>query len=468
MESVVRDKAREAEESLRKRFKKTIWSRFTRAINDYELMRPGDRVAVCISGGKDSMLMAKCFQELKLHNKFEFGVEFLVMDPGYSPQNRRRIEENAAALHVPLTIFETDIFDSVFHVEKSPCYLCARMRRGHLYSKAREMGCNKIALGHHYDDVIETILMGMLYGGQVQTMMPKLHSTNFQGMELIRPMYLIRERHIKAWRDCNDLHFLQCACHFTEESAAHGLEGNISKRAEVKELIARLGQTNPFVEGNIFKSVENVNLDTVVGYKRHGRRHHFLDSYGQEQNIRQEEKQMNTMEAIRNRKSIRSYTGESVTPEEMERILEAANAAPIGRAEYDTVHLTVIKKPSLLEKIDRACAEMFGNPDMHPLYGAPLFIVVSAKQPQPGFENLTYSNAAIVAHNMAIAATELGVGTCHIWGAISAVRMSPELTGELQLPEGFIPCCALTLGKTKETYVRREIPMDRISQNVVE
>ena len=195
------DKAKDVEQSIRKRFKKTIWSRFTRAINTYDLVKPGDKIAVCISGGKDSMLMAKCFQELKLHNKFEFELKFLVMDPGYNAANRKMIEDNAKSLHVPITIFESDIFESVFHIEKSPCYLCARMRRGHLYYYAEELGCNKIALGHHYDDVIETILMGMLYGGQIQTMMPKLHSTNFTGMELIRPMYLVREHNIMAWRD---------------------------------------------------------------------------------------------------------------------------------------------------------------------------------------------------------------------------------------------------------------------------
>ena len=224
------------------------------------------------------MLMAKLFQELKLHNKFPFEVKLLVMDPGYSPANRKVIEENAKILNIPITIFESDIFDSVYNVEKSPCYLCARMRRGHLYSFARELGCNKIALGHHYD-VIETILMGMLYGAQVQTMMPKLHSTNFEGMELIRPLYLVREDDIKAWRDYNGLHFIQCACKFTDTCTTCNNEENRSKRVEIKELIKTLKKTNPFVEGNIFKSVENVNLDTVVCYKQKGVRHHFLDEY---------------------------------------------------------------------------------------------------------------------------------------------------------------------------------------------
>lgn len=272
------NKAKDVELSLRKKFKKSIWSKFTKAINTYELVKPGDKIAVCISGGKDSMLMAKCFQELKLHNKFEFEVKFLVMDPGYSEANRKVIEENAKSLNIPITIFESDIFESVFTVEKSPCYLCARMRRGHLYHFAQELGCNKIAFGHHYDDVIETILMGMLYGAQVQTMMPKLHSTNFEGMELIRPLYLVREDDIKAWRDYNGLHFIQCACKFTDTCTTCNNE-NRSKRVEIKELIQTLKQVNPYVEGNIFKSVENVNLDTVVAWKQHGEKHHFLDAY---------------------------------------------------------------------------------------------------------------------------------------------------------------------------------------------
>lgn len=271
--------SKEVEKSIRKKFHKNIWSRFAKAINQYELVKEGDCIAVCISGGKDSMLMAKLFQELKLHNKFDFEVKFLVMDPGYSAANRRIIEENARKLNVPITIFESDIFESVYHVEKSPCYLCARMRRGHLYKYAKELGCNKIALGHHYDDVIETILMGMLYGAQVQTMMPKLHSTNFEGMELIRPLYLIREDDIKAWRDYNGLHFIQCACKFTDTCTTCSNEENRSKRVEIKELIRQMKKTNPFVESNIFKSVENVNLDTVVAYKSGGVRHCFLDNY---------------------------------------------------------------------------------------------------------------------------------------------------------------------------------------------
>ena len=266
------------EQSIRKKFKKSIWCKFTKAVREYELVKEGDKIAVCISGGKDSMLMAKLFQELQRHNRFPFEVTFLVMDPGYSKENRQIIENNAKKLHIPLTIFESDIFEAVLHVEKSPCYLCARMRRGHLYAKAKELGCNKIALGHHYDDVIETILMGMLYGAQVQTMMTKLHSTNFEGMELIRPLYLVREDDIKKWRDYNDLHFLQCACKFTETCSIEGGDSS-SKRMEIKHLIRELKKTNPFVEGNIFKSVENVNLSTVIAYKQNGVKHHFLESY---------------------------------------------------------------------------------------------------------------------------------------------------------------------------------------------
>ena len=226
------------------------------------------------------MLMAKLFQEIKRHGLFEFKLTFLVMDPGYNKENRQLIESNAKALGIPITIFESNIFDSVDNIEKSPCYICARMRRGFLYSKAKELGCNKIALGHHYDDVIETILMGMLQGGQIQTMMPKLHSTNFEGMELIRPMYFIRESDICAWRDYNELHFLQCACHFTETCSTCHTDGTTSsKRLETKKLIERLKKDNPFVESNIFRSVENVQLNTIIEYKKDGVRHNFLDEY---------------------------------------------------------------------------------------------------------------------------------------------------------------------------------------------
>ncbi len=226
------------------------------------------------------MLMAKLFQEIQRHRQMEFELTFLVVDPGYNKENRVLIESNARSLGIPITIFESTIFDTVDTIEKSPCYLCARMRRGYLYSKAKELGCNKIALGHHYDDVIETILMGMLYGAQIQTMMPKLHSTNFEGMELIRPLYLVRESDICAWRDYNELRFLQCACHFTEMcNTSHEDEESSSKRLETKRLIAELKKSNPFVESNIFRSVENVNLDTVIEYKQKGVRHNFLDEY---------------------------------------------------------------------------------------------------------------------------------------------------------------------------------------------
>ena len=273
------DVCEHVELSIRKKFKKKIWSKFTKAVREYELVKEGDRIAVCISGGKDSMLMAKLFQELKRHNKFNFEVKFLVMDPGYSPENRKVIEENARKMKIPIQIFESNIFESVFEIEKSPCYICARMRRGYLYNFAQQMGCNKIALGHHYDDVIETILMGMLYSAQFQTMMPKLHSTNFEGMELIRPLYLVREADIIHWAQYNDLHFIQCACRFTEGCASCGGTEKGSKRADVKRLIHSLEQENPYVAKNIFRSVENVNLNTVIGYKKDGVRHHFLDTY---------------------------------------------------------------------------------------------------------------------------------------------------------------------------------------------
>lgn len=273
------------EKSIRKKFSKVIWSRFAKAVTTYELVKPGDKIAVCISGGKDSMLMAKLFQELKRHDKFPFEVVFLCMDPGYSPENRSIIEKNAAAMSIPLNIFESDIFEAVYNVEKNPCYLCARMRRGHLYSKAKELGCNKIALGHHFDDVIETILMGMLYGGQVQTMMPKLHSTNFEGMELIRPLYFIREDDIKHWRDYNDLHFIQCACRFTDTCTTCTPTNTGSKRQEIKRLIADMKKVNPQVEMNIFRSVENVNLNTVIAYKDDNGKHFFLDDYDEKSNL---------------------------------------------------------------------------------------------------------------------------------------------------------------------------------------
>ena len=279
-DSAREEKQNKAEVSIRKKFHKQLFTPFARACKFYQLIQEGDRIAVCISGGKDSMLMAKLFQEIQRHRQINFELTFLVMDPGYNKENRELIESNARALGIPVTIFESDIFDAVDTIEKSPCYICARMRRGYLYSKAKAMGCNKIALGHHYDDVIETILMGMLHGAQIQTMMPKLHSTNFEGMELIRPLYFIRESDICAWRDYNDLHFLQCACHFTDTCTTCHEDGTTSsKRLETKKLIAELKKNNPFVESNIFKSVENVNLDTVIAYKKKGERHHFLDEY---------------------------------------------------------------------------------------------------------------------------------------------------------------------------------------------
>ncbi len=279
-EANLEERKNKAEKSIQKKFHKQLFSPFAKACKTYKLIEEGDHIAVCISGGKDSMLMAKLFQEIKRHRQMSFELTFIVMDPGYNKENRALIESNAKALGIPITIFESSIFDTVDTVVKSPCYLCARMRRGYLYSKAKELGCNKIALGHHYDDVIETILMGMLHGAQIQTMMPKLHSTNFEGMQLIRPLYLIRESDICAWRDYNELRFLQCACHFTETcSTCHEDGTTSSKRLDTKKLIAELKKTNPFVESNIFRSVENVNLDTVIEYKKGGVRHNFLDEY---------------------------------------------------------------------------------------------------------------------------------------------------------------------------------------------
>ena len=268
------------ERSIIKKFRKTVWNPFTLAVRQYQLIQPGDRIAVCISGGKDSMLMAKLMQLLQRYSEVPFEVVFLVMDPGYNEINRNKIESNAALLHIPITVFETDVFEVANNSEKNPCYLCARMRRGYLYSKAQSLGCNKIALGHHFNDVIETTVMSMFYGSQMQAMLPKLHSTNFEGMELIRPMYLIREDDIKHWRDYNDLHFIQCACRFTDTCTTCRTDGSSpSKRMEIKNLIASLKQTNPFIEGNIFKSVENVNLRTIIAYKEDGVKHHFLEHY---------------------------------------------------------------------------------------------------------------------------------------------------------------------------------------------
>ena len=278
-ESSREEKQQRAEESIRKKFHKQLFTPFAKACKTYKLISEGDHIAVCISGGKDSMLMAKLFQEIKLHRQCNFDLTFLVMDPGYNKENRELIESNARALGIPIKIFESDIFDAVDTIDKNPCYLCARMRRGYLYSNAKALGCNKIALGHHYDDVIETILMGMLHGAQIQTMMPKLHSTNFEGMELIRPLYLIREDDIKKWRDTNGLQFIRCACHFTDTCSVDGHGGEGSKRLETKRLIAGLKKTNPHIEGNIFKSMQNIHLNAVLGYTSGGETHSFLDSY---------------------------------------------------------------------------------------------------------------------------------------------------------------------------------------------
>lgn len=273
-------KAAEVEQGLRKKFHRVFFSKFAKAINTYDLIQPNDRIAVCISGGKDSMLMAKLFQELQRHGKFPFELVFLVMDPGYSAENRSIIESNAQMLQIPITVFETNIFDSVYRVENNPCYLCARMRRGHLYNQAKQLGCNKIALGHHFDDVIETILMSMIYGGQVETMMPKLHSANFEGMQLIRPMYLIREADIKHWCRYHDLQFIQCACHFTDTcTTCNPDERIVSKRMVIKQLIAKLAEENPQIEKNIFRSVENINLNKIISYQLNHETHSFLDDY---------------------------------------------------------------------------------------------------------------------------------------------------------------------------------------------
>ena len=280
------------ERSIIKPFRKTIWRPFVKGLQEYRMVEDGDRIAVCISGGKDSMLLAKCLQQLKRQSETDFSLEFMVMDPGYHPANRALIEENASRMRIPIRILESDIFDAVVDAGQSPCYLCARMRRGCLYANAKKLGCNKIALGHHFDDVIETILMGILYGGQINTMMPKLHSTNFAGMELIRPLYYVKEEDILAWKEYNDLHFLQCACRFTEQIAkereeqakdgAYGFGADIvhtSKRQEMKELIRGLRKISPFIDANIMKSVENINLDACLGYVQKGVRHHFMDEY---------------------------------------------------------------------------------------------------------------------------------------------------------------------------------------------
>ena len=267
------------ERSLQTKFRKTIWNPFIEAVKRYELIAAGDKIAVCISGGKDSMLMAKLMQMLARHSDVPFELVYLVMDPGYNEINRRKIESNAALLHIPVTIFETDIFAVANSTDKSPCYLCARMRRGHLYAKARELGCNKIALGHHFSDVVETTVMGMFYGSQLQAMPPKLHSTNFAGMELIRPLYCVHEDSIIAWKNYNELEFIQCACRFTENCTMCDNGGGGSKRQEVKMLLRRLKRDNPDIEKSIFNSIHAVCLDTMVGYKTGGREYEFNEIY---------------------------------------------------------------------------------------------------------------------------------------------------------------------------------------------
>lgn len=267
------------ERSIIKKFRKTIWNPFTLAVRQYQLIQPGDKIAVCISGGKDSMLMAKLMQLLQRYSEVPFEVVFLVMDPGYNEINRNKIESNAALLHIPITVFETDVFAVANSSEKNPCYLCARMRRGYLYSKAQELGCNKIALGHHFNDVIETTVMSMFYGSQMQAMLPKLHSTNFAGMELIRPLYCIHEEDILAWKQYNNLEFIQCACRFTENCTMCDNGGGGSKRQEVKILLRRLRRDNPNIERSIFNSIHAVNLDMMPSYKTGGVLHSFLDDY---------------------------------------------------------------------------------------------------------------------------------------------------------------------------------------------
>ncbi|MGL4363041.1 MAG: tRNA 2-thiocytidine biosynthesis TtcA family protein [Cellulosilyticaceae bacterium] len=272
------DTYKEIERSIIKKYRKEIWKPFVKGINEYELIAPGDKIAICISGGKDSMLLAKCMQELQRHGKFDFELVFIVMDPGYHETNRQMIVDNAKKLNIPIQIFDTQIFDIVATVDKSPCYLCAKMRRGYLYKHAQELGCNKIALGHHFDDAIETTLMSMLYSGEVKTMMPKLHSLNFEGMELIRPLYMVKEADIIAWCKYNSLTFLQCACRFTEDCDREENHGK-SKRQEMKMLIASFRKINPHIDMNIFRSMHNVNLSTVIGYRDDTSRHFFTEDY---------------------------------------------------------------------------------------------------------------------------------------------------------------------------------------------
>ncbi len=275
------ERYREIEKSIIKKYRKEIWSRFVRAIKDYELINEGDKIMVCISGGKDSFLLAKCMQEIKRHGQVDFDVKYVCMNPGYSEKNLLMIMENAKTLNIPLEIFNSDVFEVAEKLaEENPCYMCARMRRGFLYSKAQELGCNKIALGHHFDDVVETTLLSMFYGSEIKTMMPKLHSDNFDGLELIRPLYLVKERDVINWRNSNNLTFLNCACKFTERVSIEG--DKVSKRKEIKELIKKLREVNPNIDSNIFKSMDNVNLSCVLGTKRNGEYRSFLEDYDKE------------------------------------------------------------------------------------------------------------------------------------------------------------------------------------------
>ena len=273
------DECQKIERSIIKKYRKQLWTPFVVAVKRYELIQAGDKIAVCISGGKDSMLMAKLMQELQRHSEVPYELEFLVMDPGYNTRNRQKIESNAALMNIPITVFETNIFDVANQAEKNPCYLCARMRRGHLYKKAQQLGCNKIALGHHFNDVIETTVMSMFYGSQLQAMPPKLHSTNFPGMTLIRPLYCIREEDILAWCRYNNLEFIQCACRFTENMTVCACGSSSSKRQETKLLLRQLRQTNPNIENSIFRSIHAVALDTMPGFKSEGLEHSFLERF---------------------------------------------------------------------------------------------------------------------------------------------------------------------------------------------
>lgn len=279
------EKYEEIERALITTHRKKIWSKFVKGIQEFEMIQEGDKIAVCISGGKDSMLMAKCFQELKKHRKMNFDLVFLSMDPGYNELNRKKVISNAELLNIPITIFETKIFNSVERIEDHPCYICARMRRGYLYEKAKELGCNKIALGHHFNDVIETILMGMLYGAQVQTMMPKVKSTSHPGMELIRPLYYVKEEDIIAWKEKYNLDFIKCACKVSEKNALKYEDEYGSKREEIKDLIKNLKKEYDNIDINIFRSVQNVNLDTLISYRRKDEVHHFLDYYNKKGDI---------------------------------------------------------------------------------------------------------------------------------------------------------------------------------------